>query len=143
MAITEEQVQTSLSQSNIHICPHLRTTDARVRERLVRLLEGQPGKRPAGAFAGAKESCEVASACETCGASFVLSRLAGGAHLLLSVRREVHKLRDRDIHERDNVDVLINLEDCGQVCCVYMGTGNCYAGYHWLLAEDGGQMRRL
>jgi hypothetical protein len=142
-AITEEQVQASFSQLDIHICPHLRTTAESICKRLFELRRSGPKRRPAGVFADIREACAVRSACETCGASFTLSRLEGGSHLLLNVSRAIRNLLDFELHDRDNIDLLVNLEDCGQVCYGFVGTSRCFPAYHRRLAEEENGLRNV
>lgn len=112
-------------------------------KRLFELRRSAPKKRPAGVFADIREACEVRSACETCGASFTLSRLEGSGHLLLNASRAIRNLLDFELHDRDNIDLIVNLEDCGQVCCGFIGTRRCLLAYHRRLAEEENGLRNV
>lgn len=94
-------------------------------------------------FVAIRKAFAVMSACETCGAAFTLSRLDGGGYLLLDVRREVHNLRDFQSRQGESVNVLANLEDCGQVCCAHKGRERCREGYHRMLEEEEQKLRSI
>lgn len=141
--IAEARVKTHLRELNIRICPYLRTADEQVYELLVQLRRVQHGKRQGGTFVDVREACSVKSSCKACGAAFTSSCLEEGGHLLLNVRREVQELRDYKPRKCESVDVLANLEDCGQVCGKHKGTEKCWEGYHRLLEEGKQTLRRV
>lgn len=67
----------------------------------------------------------------------------GGGHLLLNVSRAIRNLLGFELHDRDNIDLLVILEDCGQVCCGFIGTRRCLPAYHRRLAEEENGLRNV
>ena len=67
--------------------------------------------------------------------------------MLLTVRRAFRNLieigRGYGRIERDDVALMANLEDCGQVCCGFVGTNRCHDSCHRQLAEEEEELRDL
>jgi hypothetical protein len=123
VAITKEQIEASLTLLNIHIWPHLRTSNETAQSFLLYGDKRTQETAADGLFVENRKACNVKAKCEFCGAAFILLQNEGGGHLLLHVRREFHDFRRPDI-----TAVFANLEDIARVCYGETG-GKGYSDY--------------
>ncbi|KAH6629640.1 hypothetical protein C7974DRAFT_376455 [Boeremia exigua] len=114
-AIETTVARMHLVQLKVHICPHLTTADEAVLSKLCAARKKVYCND--WLFADVREGFSVKENCEYCAAEYTLHRRDGGGSVLLDVRRKV-----RDLNSKD---VLVHLEDCGDVHCVHDGTLRC------------------
>lgn len=116
--VSKQCVSERLLSLGIHICPHLGTAHPNFGESLFQTDAAKfHGKK---ALAGSKMAFAVTASCGRCSAKYTLRRHEGGDAVLLIVRRKI-----QDLYRPHSVDVLVQLEDCGIVCCGYDGTFKC------------------
>ncbi|KAJ4989650.1 hypothetical protein SVAN01_04867 [Stagonosporopsis vannaccii] len=106
-------VQSILIQLRVHICPHLTSADESVLNTVCTVKNQRHCNDDI--LVEERKAFSKTGFCAYCRAEYTLHRHEGGSSLLLDVRRKVQNLLDSPVSE----NVLVHLEDCGDVHCAY------------------------